>query len=723
MKFSQKNIFKHHARLSTMLTWLTLLCITAQIMLFIGHYKVNELLDSLVQSALLPAISYPVVLLPLLAFFLLQIIGYFLFTGWIWFISVSLGELLKLSSFLTYLLGNLFFIFGWLMILSLNNYYYPDSFFSQLWREATGLNNNVNLVIVFTSSIFFAITTLLAYVNFFWRKHYLFMGNLILFVGMFLSGTHFYNKIISTPHFSGGNSRPDIILIGLDSLRPDFVSAKRTPQIDTFLKSSATFTESYTPLARTFPAWISVLTARYPKHNHVRNNLVDPAQVLDNEMLAQRLKKINYETIYATDEKRFSNIIQSYGFDRILGPKMGINDFILGSLSDFPLTNLLINTSAGQWLFPYNFANRAAAITYQPNDFLQLVKQGLAHRQDKPLFLAIHLCVSHWPYTWARDQQADNLSLAAKYSSSVEAVDKQFGQLMQILKQNGLLKHSMVVLLSDHGTTLGLPGDRIIAKQNYQGDTKKLHWIPIFQLSSPEKGGQPYQFDTSYGQGTDVLSLKQYHVLLAFKGFGIPTFAHSISDRSSLLDIAPTLLDFLDIKAMHEIDGASLKSSLFANTNKQQRLRPLILESGYSPIEIESKDISVNHILSKEIGVYRIDPKNGLLFINPDAEQSMINKKQRAILLGDWLLARYPENSLTVLDRNPKHLDEMIFKSVAIPAYFILVNVKTGQWTIGLNSPLAKKAPRKELLNKFDEFYGKDYNYSQALSPRKIPVH
>ena len=60
-----------------------------------------------------------------------------------------------------------------------------------------------------------------------------------------------------------------------------------------------------------------------------------------------------------TDEKRFS-ITEHYGFDRLVGPGIGVNDFILGGLAIF--LNESFNTSLGRVLFPFNYANRAAAI-------------------------------------------------------------------------------------------------------------------------------------------------------------------------------------------------------------------------------------------------------------------------------------------------------------------------------------------------------------------------
>jgi hypothetical protein len=51
-------------------------------------------------------------------------------------------------------------------------------------------------------------------------------------------------------------------------------------------------------------------------------------------------------------------------------------------------------------------------------------------------------------------------------------------------------------------------------------------------------------------------------------------------------------------------------------------------------------------------------------------------------------------------------------KKKVIPPYFVLVNVKTGQWTVGLSnawdSSFAKSAPLDGLLRQLKDFYGNE---------------
>ncbi|HSW70517.1 MAG TPA: hypothetical protein VLH77_00885, partial [Gammaproteobacteria bacterium] len=290
--------------------------------------------------------------------------------------------------------------------------------------------------------------------------------------------------------------------------------------------------------------------------------------------------------------------------------------------------------------------------------------------------------------------------------------DKQFASMMQILKENGLLENSLLIVLSDHGTSLGLPGDRFLEKKNYQGGPKRLNWVTLNRLSRPKGVGidlkDNYSLNTAYGQGTEVLSLKQYQVLLAFEYFGnkgrFPSLfpPHLVSVRASLLDLAPTILTFLRLPPMKGVDGVNLLPYLSNPFKTERKPRPLYLETGYSLSEIETDKIEVEKVLSHTIQLYQVNPKNGYLSVKPSAKPAVLENKQRAILLGPWLLARYPATQRMRLVRPEGKLrSEMYFQ----PAYYLLANLKTGQWTVGLDSSFAKQAPRTALLKSFKDFY------------------
>lgn len=696
-------------RLVGMLFCLTLLFLATQISLFCVHYPVSALLDSLVQSSLSLSMLHPVVFLPILQFILLQLFAYALLIAWITFLANTLQQLFKLSSQMTYWLGVGCYFLAVILILTLNNAYHPNSFFTELFQNQDWYADDRNNTLLAISGACLGGVTLLGLLHWCWQRKR--TTALLCWVGLLVIAWLY--KPAASEAISIHRDKPNIILIGLDSLRPDFTGFfaqqnHTTPQIDHFLQGASVITDAFSPLARTYPAWLSILTGKYPKHHLARINLTDAREVLNQEMLSKKLQQLGYETIYATDEPRFVDIDQSYGFDRIIGPKGGLVEFVVAGLSDFPLTNLLINISFIRFLFPYHDGNRAASVTYQPNHFLSLIEQGLHNRQaEKPLFLAIHFCFAHWPYTWAGQHFNPSLPVALRYQASVAALDQQFSQLMTLLEKAGLLKNSMIVLFSDHGTTLGLPNDRVISEKTYIGNKAKLKNLPIYKRSGASFYGldtkEDFSLDTSYGQGTDVLSLKQNKIILAFRGYGLSVPAKTVAEWGSLIDIAPTLMHILKQPLWKNIDGISLYPYFLGQAKPQPR--PIFIETGESLGEIETDKIEVEKIVQKRIHAYLLNPSNGLLYINPRAKLSILEAKQRAVIYGNWLLASYPRTQRLKLipDGSNRGVKLAVEK---IDPFYVMVDLKTGVWTIDNFDKLASRQTELDLKQHLKAFYG-----------------
>jgi hypothetical protein len=140
-------------------------------------------------------------------------------------------------------------------------------------------------------------------------------------------------------------------------------------------------------------------------------------------------------------------------------------------------------------------------------------------------------------------------------------------------------------------------------------------------------------------------------------------------------------------------------------TNENTSARALFMETGDSMAEIETDHIYIEKVIKRQIGIYNINPSNGLLVISPQAEKLIIKNKQLAILWDDWMLAHFPARKETKLVRSNKKNNQLVPESYFMPSYFVLANLKTGQWTIGLSSPFAKTAPVRELMERLKLFY------------------
>jgi hypothetical protein len=430
--------------------------------------------------------------------------------------------------------------------------------------------------------------------------------------------------------------RPNLVFIGIDSLRSDMIGTGGepgyTPHLTAFLKEGHVFTDVTTPLARTFPSWIALLTGRDPTRTGVRENLLPRAAIHTGPTLADRLRGAGYRTVFATDEVRFSNIDASYGFDQTITPRIGTSDFVLGSLNDIPLANLFANTLLAKYLFPDTYGNRAAAVTYEPHTFVERVA-GELRPGAGPLFFASHLTLPHWPYYWAADDNAvfaRTIDQPYAYLAAVIAADRQFGELLQVLERQGVLDNAIVVVFSDHGEGLGLPVDNMI-------------------YSPAAKAAVGHLLVWMSGHGTSVLSPSQYHVVLGVRGLGndlvsAPPGVHA-GDALSIEDVAPTMTELLGVPAAAgQYDGMSfaarLRSGAEAPPIGADRIR--FTESAFTTPARGAGATGQDELIGDADLYFHVNRGNGRFEADMDRWGELLEAKQRAAIGRHLLLAAAP---------------------------------------------------------------------------------
>ncbi len=436
---------------------------------------------------------------------------------------------------------------------------------------------------------------------------------------------------------AAGNDRPNVVLIGIDSLRPDHLGMNGfpiplMPAIDEFLAGAMVFDDTITPLARTFPAWMSILTGSEPVAHGARFNLVPDTSTVQvrEQNLARWLGDAGYTRIFATDERRFSNIDERFGFDTVVAPPMGAADFLIGGLNDLPLSNLLSNTAIGRRVFPYNHGNRAAAATYRPDSFVAMLDDGLEFDADRPVFVATHLCLAHWPFTWASTGGMDTDELPEPFSDTrpeyletLRAVDRQFEALLDILDRRGVLDNAIVVVLSDHGESFSMTKDRL------EPGAGSALVGPVTE---------------AVGHGTSVTALSQHQVLLALRRFGGDGSleAGRVPGPVSLVDIAPTVLDLLGLAPpAADLDGRSLVAGPVPTD------RVLTVESGFSIPAMMQLIPDPQETIRQSAQFYTVD-RNGRLTIDERFLDDLTRNKERAVVSGDWMLSVVPRGEALV---------------------------------------------------------------------------
>ncbi|SDO80050.1 Sulfatase [Pseudomonas jinjuensis] len=241
------------------------------------------------------------------------------------------------------------------------------------------------------------------------------------------------------------------------------------------------------------------------------------------DLLPVALQGQGYRTVFAIDERRFSNIDESFGFDEVIGPKAGALDFVLQGINDNPLSNLLLQTPLGGYLFPYSYMNVASYTNYSSSAFVNHIISS--SRTSQPLFLAVHFESAHFPFKTRHAQarvEREN-GFLGKHLEALTVVDGQIASLLDGLKKNGVLDNALVILLSDHGEGLGEVEASVL------------------------RDGQPFSV-RGYGHGADVLSDHENRILLATVEFrdGKPVSKAGLNRQQvSLLDIRRTVENYV----------------------------------------------------------------------------------------------------------------------------------------------------------------------------------
>ncbi|HLY97551.1 MAG TPA: sulfatase-like hydrolase/transferase [Candidatus Angelobacter sp.] len=221
-------------------------------------------------------------------------------------------------------------------------------------------------------------------------------------------------------------SKPNIFMIVVDSLRPDYLGAYNsrisfTPSINAFAGESVVVKNAFTHYTGTGLSEPSIWTGTMLLHKQY----VLPFYPMNS--LQKLLEAEGYQQIIARDE-----ILQT-----VLGPSQSVTDMdsevstmnlkmcpALSELED----KLGKNPASGRPLFSY----------IQPQD--------------------IHVSVINKEHRSVLGNGSYPSSLDAPYASRVQAMDHCFGDFIQFLKSSGIYDNSIVILTADHGDSLGERG-------------------------------------------------------------------------------------------------------------------------------------------------------------------------------------------------------------------------------------------------------------------------
>jgi arylsulfatase A-like enzyme len=315
-----------------------------------------------------------------------------------------------------------------------------------------------------------------------------------------------------------GHTPKNVLLITVDTLRADHLSCygypfPTSPNIDNLSKEGVLFLSSRTPIPTTSPAHATLMTSLYPQNHNVIMNLAPMDENITT--LAEVLKENGYTTaavVSAWPLKKEGSGLEK-GFD----------------FYEDSFKNYYRGVQAEQ------FADKATnkAINW------------LHKNKEKKFFLWVHYFDPHFPYYEHADlhnllfkvkkkEEKKSLSktedIIYRYDREIAFADFYIGRLLDVIKKWNLESDTIIIFTADHGESLG--------EHDYTGHGKYLYepslYIPLI-IKHPEK----------------ILEGK------------------IIKREVSLLDIMPTILDFLGIPTKIILLGESLVPLITGNDQEK----------------------------------------------------------------------------------------------------------------------------------------------------------
>ncbi len=191
---------------------------------------------------------------------------------------------------------------------------------------------------------------------------------------------------------------------------------------------------------------------------------------------------------------------------------------------------------------------------------VRAARQWLEAHRGQPVLVFVHLFDLHTPYTLpAEVARQKGIS---RYDAQLEYVDQLMGSFQQELAKNGWWEKSLVVLFGDHGEGLG---DHQETDHGYYIYESTLHVPLIFHWpQTPNTRNSKLENRNSKSETGQSARDSSSDFRFSIFDFRVWSFNERVAAPVGLIDVAPTILDFLHIPAPASFEGVSQLGALKA---------------------------------------------------------------------------------------------------------------------------------------------------------------
>ena len=308
----------------------------------------------------------------------------------------------------------------------------------------------------------------------------------------------------------------DIIILSIDTLRFDHVSAfsehslAQTPYIDSLARDGILYTQTYSPISVTGPAFVSLMTSLPIAEHLVSMNTYQGGAMLEEkeETLAEVCKESHYRTgAFVSGFTLRPSLGLTQGFD-VYDYPADTNNRRWGDDTAKKAISWLNQSHQSAFLWYHTYDAHGPWLPRDTTCF-----RHLSHNEERegskriPAYQRIDSCIDVDVYK-------------KRYAKAVEFADTNVGMIIESLKKQGRYDNALIVITADHGESFH--ERELWFDHGTTAHEEQLH-VPLI-----------IKYPQNKGAGTRDTRLV------------------------SLLDIAPTITSVVDMSPLSKAKGFSL---------------------------------------------------------------------------------------------------------------------------------------------------------------------